>query len=168
LGEDGALAFAVTGVLFAVPAALLPFAEISKFQATHASYLFSGVRALWSADMRLVAVWVFLCGILVPLLLLGTLAGLLLPARLGWRRPAPELLWRAARACEQWAMPEVHVLAVLVAVAKLGSLVHVHPGPGLWCYAAMAGCLMVAWRSCELHRAPPGFGSASHAGLEKP
>lgn len=133
---------------------LLPFVEVSKFQAARASFAFSGVRATWGADMHLFAIWVLLCGILVPLLLLATLAGLLLPARLGRTGNAPHFLLRAARAFESWAMPEVHVLAVLVAFAKLGSLVHVRPGPGLWCYAAMAGCILAAWHSFEFCHAP--------------
>ena len=154
LGGDAAVAFTVTGVLLAVPATLLPFIEVSKFQATRSSYAFSGVWAMWDAGMPLIAVWVFLCGLVVPFVLLGTLSALLLPRRLGWHNETPAWLLRFARALEHWAMPEVQVLAILVALAKLGSLVNVQPGPGLWCYAAMAGCMLTAWRGFELCHAP--------------
>lgn len=153
-GGDVAIAFAATGGLLAVPAILLPLVEVSKFQATRESFVFSGARALWAAGMHLLAIWVFLCGLLVPVLLLGTLVGVLVPARLGRPERVPRFLLRAARAFESWALPEVHVLAVLVAFAKLGSLVHVRPGPGLWCYAAMAVCLLTAWHSFEFCHAP--------------
>jgi paraquat-inducible protein A len=153
-GGDAAIAFTLTGVLLAVPATLLPFVEVSKFQAARSSYAFSGVRALWNDGMPFLGVWVFLCGMVVPFLLLGTLAGLLLPVRLGWRARPPRWLLRVARAFEQWAMPEVQVLAILVAFAKLGSLVNVHVGPGLWCYSGMALCVLIAWRGFELCHAP--------------
>ena len=66
VGQDAALAFTITGLLLAGPALLLPFVEVSKYQAQRASNAFDGVRALWDAGMPLLAIWVFLCGIAVP------------------------------------------------------------------------------------------------------
>ncbi len=171
LGGESALAFAVTGLCLAVPATLLPFVEVSKFSADRVSTAFSGVRALWDNGMHLLALWVFLCGLLVPYLLLGALTGILLLLR---TRPdpegcAPQLLLRIVRAFEHWSLPEVHVLAVLVAFAKLGSLVHVNPGPGLYCYAAMSACLLTAWSSFEHYHLPRlGLHEESQPAVELP
>jgi paraquat-inducible protein A len=46
-----------------------------------------------------------------------------------------------------WAIPEVQVLAVLVAFMKLRSVVDIKIGPGFWCYSAMALSLLMAQRS---------------------
>jgi paraquat-inducible protein A len=48
-------------------------------------------------------------------------------------------------------MPEVQVLAVLVAVVKIGSVVHIAIGPGLWCYAGMSMAILLALRSFHSH-----------------
>jgi paraquat-inducible protein A len=169
LGPDAPLAFTLTGMFLAIPAAMLPIVSVAKLHVEHHAVLMTGIRALWDDGMRLLAIWVFLCGTLAPALLLAILLGLLLPA--SWRRRAgaEQMLCRGADALEHWAMPEVHVLAVLVAFTKLGSLVSVSIGPGFWCYAIMSIMLLLAWRSfdCEVsaptegaaRRATPAFGS---------
>ena len=150
LSKDSALAFTLTALIFAVPAAQLPLVTVRKFGAEHASYLWTGVRGLWKNGMPLLSVWVALCGVVVPLLLLGVLTVIVGSPRVGERRPASPFWRRLADALEHWSMPEVHVLAVLVAFVKIGVLVNVDPGAGLWFYAAMTVAIMLAWRSAEL------------------
>jgi paraquat-inducible protein A len=153
LGPDAGLALTVTGLLLAPPAALLPFVTAGKLGSERSGLLFTGVEGMWDNGMHLLAVWVLLCGALVPVALLVTLAGLLLPARFGWPPLQPELLSRAARALGYWAMPEVQVLAVLVALMKLGNVVNVSIGAGFWCYCAMSFAFLFAWRSFEFQSA---------------
>jgi paraquat-inducible protein A len=148
-GLDAPLAFALTGLLLALPALTQPLLTVSKFGNTRAGLVVTGVAALWQHGMRLLAIWVLLCGTLAPVLLLGLLAALLLPQRLGLSSRAAPWLARAAHSLEYWAMPEVHVLAVLVALVKLGSIVGVALHVGFWCYAAMSVMTLLAWRSFD-------------------
>jgi len=134
-----------------LPSILLPFVTVSKLGSEHTSSLFTGVRVLWGDGLHLLAVWVLLCGGLAPIFLLLSLSGLLVPQRLGWKLVEAQRLSWAARAVAHWAIPEVQVLAVLVALAKLGHVVQVRMGPGFWCYAALAVMTMLAWRDFELN-----------------
>lgn len=153
-GPHAPLAFAITGVILAAPALTLPFITVAKFGNTRVSLLYTGAVALWEDGMRLLAVWVFICATLAPLLLFGLLF-LLIAGRRDLRPAAQHRMLRAAHALEHWAMPEVLVLAVLVALIKLGSLVNVYIGPAFWCYAAMSVVLVMAWRSFEFEATEP-------------
>jgi paraquat-inducible protein A len=155
LGSDMALVFSITGLILALPAALLPFISAGKLGDERISFLFTGVGSLWGGGMRSLAVLVFLCGGLLPLALLATLAVLHTPARLRWEKLDLRLLFRAAHALEHWAIPEVQVLAVLVAMTKLGSLVDVTIGPGFWCYCAMALSLLISQHSFDFDSTSP-------------
>jgi paraquat-inducible protein A len=145
---DTALACAVAGLFCAIPAALLPVVTVSKLANERAGILFTGVAALWADGMRMVAVSVVICGALTPILLLGTIVALALPWR--WAPVLARPLATAARVFEHWAMPEVHVLAMLVALVKLHTLVGVTIGPGFWCYAAMSFLMLLAWNNFNL------------------
>ena len=158
-GPDSALVFSVTGLILAVPAILLPFVSAGKLGDERVSLLFTGVRRLWDGGMRSLAILVFVCGGLLPLVLLATLAILHLPARLGWSPAGFGILFRTARLLEHWAIPEVQVLAVLVALMKLGSVVTVTIGPGFWCYCGMAFFLLIAERTFDFDRTIPLPGS---------
>lgn len=150
LSGEAALAFATTALLLALPAVQAPLVIVRKFGADHPNYLWTGVRSLWQQGMPLLSVWVALCGALVPLALIGILAGVVASSRLA-RDGRPSALWRrAAHALQRWSMPEVHVLAILVAFIKIGVLVHVEPGLGLWFYSAMAVATLLAWRNLDL------------------
>jgi uncharacterized paraquat-inducible protein A len=72
--RDAALAFALTGLILAVPAATLPLVSVSRFGSEHTGLLFSGVRALWNGGMPTLGVWVLICGGVAPALLLVALA----------------------------------------------------------------------------------------------
>lgn len=149
-GGDGTLVFALTGLILAVPAFFLPFITAGKFGQERGGVLLTGVEGLWENDMPLLAIWVLLCGAVVPLLLLVILVIELLRARLSGLSGPHAIASHAAHALSYWAIPEVHVLAVLVALMKLGSLVHVTIGAGFWCYIGMSLSLLVAWRRFTL------------------
>ena len=150
LGPDAALAFALTGLVLAIPALLMPFVTLTKFGNERTVLLSGGVGGLWSHGFGPLAILVLVCGIVAPLALLTLLVAVL------WTDPREHLaklngrLRRWAHGVEHWAMPEVQILGVMVAFFKLGAVVKVTVGPGLWCYAAASLFTLLAWRRFSL------------------
>jgi paraquat-inducible protein A len=159
-GAHAALAFSLTGLALAFPAALLPFVTVSKMNREHVTFLFTGTSALWHEGMPLLAIWVFLCGTLAPFLLLACLLAALLPPETFVPASGEGALRRTIHALQHWAMPEVYVLAVLVSMIKLGTLVNVHIGAGFWCYVALSLTVLIASRSFDLDPVTTRLGPA--------
>lgn len=149
---DTALAFTITGAMLVIPAYWEPLITAGKFGSYRDVYFFSGVRSLWNIGegMSVLAGWILICGAIAPMCLLALLAMVLAAARSGRRDLVDGPLGFAAQACERWSMPEVQLLAVLVAFMRIGSLVEVQVNAGLWCYAALSLSVLLAWRSFDL------------------
>jgi paraquat-inducible protein A len=146
---DGCLALSATALIFYIAGLSLPLATAAKFGEKHEGFLLSGVVSLWESGNWHLAILVAVCGAAAPIVLTGSLCVLLFAARA--RQPRPELrrwLHLAARV-EQWSMPEVHMLGVIVAFTKLSVLVATEPGPGLWCYGLAAFFTLLAWRNFD-------------------
>ena len=161
VGRDAPFCFALTGLILAVPAVLLPFVSASELGDQRVSDLLTGVGSLWDGDMRALAFLVLLCGAFLPVVLLVLLVTVYAPAGLGRRRASAATHTRIARILGSWAYPEVQVLAVLVGVVKLGSLVDLKLGPGFWSYCGMTVCLLLAQHGFE-YVAPPAAAGAPH------
>jgi paraquat-inducible protein A len=94
--------------------------------------------------MHALAIIVLFCGAVFPLALLSTLVAIHLPDRRSVTWAGRETLKKAVEFMRQWSIPEVQVLATLVALAKLGDMVNVAIGRAFWSYCAMTLCLLIA------------------------
>lgn len=150
LGRQAALAFALTGLLLAIPAATLPFVTLGKFGRERTTILSDSFQGLWAHGFAPLGLWVLTCGVIAPIGLLTLLVAVLATDRRPALRSLNQRLRRWAHGVEHWAMPEVQVLGVMVAFFKLGAVVQVFVGPGLWCYGGMSLFTLLAWRRFNL------------------
>ena len=99
--------------------------------------VFGAAHQLWHEDMPIVAMLLITTTVLVPLIELSVLIWLLLPLRAG-RRPLGFVhLFRAFLLAHPWAMVEVFILGVLVALVKLSHMADVLPGTAIWCFGLL-------------------------------
>jgi paraquat-inducible protein A len=95
------------------------------------------VEKLWQAQMQPVAVLVLLTTIVTPLLEISTILWLALPLWRGRRPLAFVKVIRILKSVRPWAMTEVFMLGMLVAMVKLAHFADLLPGIGIWSFGGL-------------------------------
>ena len=144
-------AFSVAALMFYLPANLYPILRLEWYGAHSENTAWDGAIALFRQGQPVIGVIVFLASIAVPFLKL--LALFYLVATVGfrsaaWRRQRA-WLFRALEVIGPWAMLDVFVMSVLVALVKLGELATVVPGRGLFSFTAVAVLTIMASASFD-------------------
>lgn len=92
---------------------------------------------LWQEGMPVVAGLVLLTTTIIPLLELAAVVWIALPLRMGKRPPAFAQTFRLLQLAHPWAMVEVFILGILVALVKLSHIANVLPGAAAWCFGGV-------------------------------
>jgi paraquat-inducible protein A len=95
------------------------------------------VEALGLHGMPALAALVLFTAIAMPLVHLAGLAYIVVPLRYGYRVPCFGAVFRLVQFATHWAMVDVFVLGVIVALVRLTAVANVETGIGLWSFAAL-------------------------------
>ena len=139
-------ALALAALIFYVPANVYPIMKMYLYGGYSESTIWDGVVLLVQNEQWFVAVVVFLASMVIPLVKLAGLFSLVVTARMGWGRRlrSRTQLYRFIDAIGPWAMLDVFLLAVLVALVKLSTWAKILPGPGLFAFTAVVVLTMLA------------------------
>ena len=154
-GPHGSLqltaALALAALILYVPANIYPILRMHFYGAYSENTVWDGVVSLAHANQYFVALIVFLASIVIPVLKLAGLLYLVISARfgLGRRLRGRTRIYRFIDVIGPWAMLDVFLLAVLVALVKLGQLATILPGPGLIAFSAVVVLTMFASASFD-------------------
>jgi paraquat-inducible protein A len=149
--DNGTAAALALAALIIYPLAIsLPLIGIEKFGHTQQSSVLQGVSALLGRGHFLVGLLVLLCSVVLPPAKLLAILVISLGRGLG---SAPRAFtWRLVEWTGRWGMLDVLLVAILVAVLKLGDLVTVSVGPGLAAFALCVCLSLAAAASFDPHR----------------
>jgi paraquat-inducible protein A len=144
-------AFALAALMFYWPANVYPILRMELYGVHSENTAFQGAVNLFEHGQQLVAIIVFLASIVIPALKLLGLLYLVTTTRLHSRR-ARWLRTRIHRGIDvigPWAMLDVFLLSILVALVKLGELATVLPGRGLLAFTAVVVLTILATASFD-------------------
>ncbi len=125
-------ALTLTAYILYIPANLLPIMTVTMSGKGEPDTIFSGVKELVTGGMWPLALLIFFASITVPVLKLLTLTYLLLSVHFksSWRPKERTTLYRITETVGRWSMIDIFVIAILVALVKLGSLATIEAGAG--------------------------------------
>jgi paraquat-inducible protein A len=132
-----ALALVLTALLLFIPANFLPIMSLNLLGQNAVDTVWSGVVGLYHSNMEIVAVVVFLCSMLIPLVKLLCQLLVLLSLPFPRWRPLGTQLYRAYHHLREWGMLEVYLFGILVSIVKLIDLADLHLGVGMACFIAL-------------------------------
>ena len=136
-GLERTLALTVTGLILFVLANAFPLMTFTMAGRSQENSLISGAVEFWNAGFPDLAVLVFATSVALPLVSLLSMAYVLVPLELGARPWHAAPVFRLASALRPWAMMEVFMLGVFVAVVKLADFAELSMGPGIYCFSAL-------------------------------
>jgi paraquat-inducible protein A len=144
-------ALALAALILYVPANLYPILRMEWYGAYTESTVWDGVVSLAKGHQWFVAVIVFLASIVIPLLKLAGLFFLTITTRIGTRRwlRARTQIYRFIDVIGPWAMLDVFLLAILVALVKLGQFATILPGRGLVAFSCVVVLTILASASFD-------------------
>lgn len=139
-------ALSLAALILYVPANIYPIMKMYLHGAYSESTVWDGVVTLMTYNEWAVAAIVFLASMVIPLVKLAGLLSLVATARVGRGRRlrARTQLYKFIDAIGPWAMLDVFLLAVLVALVKLQGWAEILPGTGLFAFTAMVVLTMLA------------------------
>lgn len=139
-----AKALTVTGIIFYIPANVLPVMTMTVTGDNEALTVFGGVQELWDSGLAPIAMIVFLASIVVPFGKLASLVWLLTLHGQPVLQRERTTVHRIIHLIGSWSMIDIFLLSILTAVGQLGILASVVPEPGCLFFAGVLLCSLFA------------------------
>lgn len=124
------LAFSITALALYFPANFFPFMSMELYGNRSNPTIWEGVVDLVSSGSWFIGIVVFLASMVLPLLKLLVLFSLAANAHLSKRARLKTKVFRVTESIGRWSMLDIFLLAILIAVMKLGPWTSVAPELG--------------------------------------
>ena len=148
---DRSLAFAITGLILFIIANMFPLLSLKALGLMQDSTLLSTAISLFQAERPLLSIVLLLTTIIFPATtLIGTIY-ILLQVKTNTTDEFTAPIFRFLRSTDAWGMLEIFLLAMLVAIVKLGDLADVIFGVSLYAFVLLIIALSLLSASLDPH-----------------
>ncbi len=139
-------ALLITSTILYIPANVLPIMTTEMLGGSTDSTIMGGVVLLWKMGSYPIAGIIFFASVMVPV---GKLLAMYTLVWTVWRNRATQrhqrtVLYRITEFVGKWSMIDVFVVAVMVALIRLGGVLTIQPGIAALAFAGVVAVTMIA------------------------
>jgi paraquat-inducible protein A len=131
---DLVLVMVITSFLFFIPATFLPIMTLEIMGQTHSVTLFEAVWFFVNDGYVIIALIAAGAGVVIPLSILFLIIMMIIPIKLGYGRGYVKTFYRWYVHMSTWAMAEVYLISIFVAIVKLGGMAELQLDFGLFSF----------------------------------
>ncbi|MFW9606449.1 MAG: paraquat-inducible protein A [Pseudomonas sp.] len=135
--KQRSFALAITALVLFFPANFLPIMQLSLLGVKAEDTIWSAVVSLYTSDMKLVALFVFLFSVLIPFLKLIAQAIVLICIFYKKSLNIGRFFYRGYQVFREWGMLEVYLFGIIVSIVKLIDMADVKVGIGMFCFVGL-------------------------------
>lgn len=142
--RERTIAFSLAALLLYFPSNFYPIVT-AEYHGLHTeTTIFQGIKSLFTHQQYFIGSLIFFTSILSPAVkIVGLLLVSLTIGHPNWRM-ARTWVYRVIRVVDPWNMLEVFLLAITVSMIEMGRVATVHPGPGVFSFAAVVALTLLA------------------------
>lgn len=134
---DRGLALSLAALILFVPANFLPIMTLDMLGMQNADTLYKGTLQLYQQGYWWMALLVFVCSMLAPLVEFVLIAGICMLVKLQHYNRLLIHMLKIQSHIKRWGMLEVFMLGILVAYIKMIDEGQIHLGMGLYCFIGL-------------------------------
>ncbi len=149
----------ITATVLMMAAIWFPFLTLQSQGLSQRASVLDAILAFSTGLMLPLSLAVAATIVVLPLVRLGAILYALAPMAIGYA-PAPGAIkaFRLAEVMKPWAMAEIFIVGVMVALVKVAGLAHLTLGPAFWAFTALVivtvlndnfMCRLTIWRTLE-------------------
>ncbi len=143
------IAFSLAALLLYFPSNYYPIVTADYHGLHTETTIFQGIKSLFAHQQYFIGSLVFFTRILSPAVkIIGLLLVSLTIGHPAWKM-ARTWVYRVIRVIDPWNMLEVFLLAIAVSMIEMGRVATVHPGPGVFSFAAVVALTLLATLSFD-------------------
>ncbi len=128
------LAISMAGLVVYIPAIFMPLLTLNAMGMEQSGSIFDAFLCFYNQQYYLVTILLFFTSVLFPLIRLSILFTVSLQLKIRLYSKSLFFLFRTAHHLDEWGMPDVYLIALIVSIVKIHKVALIEYNLGFYCF----------------------------------